>query len=292
MLSRKEVLIRQFSSDKESRKSSTGDETTILDSSTIPTYEEFTCKSKNKSLKKSAASNSPAIPALPKPRFLNSTQYSERSAIFTDDESSDSDTQKSASSDDDDESRTKGASKMAQSGMLKTPIRITAAAERLCNQMKTLGVSPLVDEYVHVEHKECQTSFEMVAHPSPPHILTTYESRTVKNTKILLINHQMMPKKPKKRVSMCVEDVPPEVAEKHWDDDENRLDVTSGKIFSLQPLKEGQCESEGELKGEHESSRSSLFFFSTFLNKKIEISYLDEGDWVIQGLDLIIFDNF
>jgi hypothetical protein len=146
---------------------------------------------------------------------------------------------------------------MAQTGMLKTPIRI--AAERLCNQMKTHGVSPLVDEYVHVEHKKCQTSFEMVARQSPPQILTTYENRAVKNTKILLINVQMMPKKhKKKRVSMCVEDVPPKVAEKHWDDDENRLDVTSGKILSLQPLKEEQCESEGELKEEHESSRSSL----------------------------------
>ena len=101
-----------------------------------------------------------------------------------------------------------------------------------------------------MEHKECQTSFEMVR--ESPEILTTYESRTVKNTKILLINHPMMPKsekeknKKKKRVSMCVEHVPADVAEKNWDDDENRLDVTSGKIFTLQSLKE-QRESEGYL---------------------------------------------
>lgn len=102
-----------------------------------------------------------------------------------------------------------------------------------------------------MEHKECQTSFEkirdsperVVEPEASGEILTTYESRTIKNTKVLLINHQMKPKK-KKRVSMCVEDVPVEIAEKNWDDDENRLDVTSGKIFTLQPLQEKR-ESEG-----------------------------------------------
>lgn len=286
-----------------------GDDTTILDSSTVPTYEEFSRKTINKNL-------------ITKVRNLNSTHYNEASSLMTDDES-----------DEDDE----------KSIVFRKPVITT---EKLCTALKQIQIQPnspsinqnkfsflhqlrtkqtIDEEYVQLAHKQVQTSFTnyetnviestssndenfglhlsksptqdievigdtFIVESSPevndnkenngpssflttplrltqkssicpksltvtspkllrlsesPQIMTTYEKVKVNEKNVVVINHQLVNnneriKKSRKRVSMCLDDVPTEIVEQTLDEDENRLDVTRGNIMTLESIYENE----------------------------------------------------
>lgn len=215
-----------------------------LDTSRLPSYEDF---------------------AKDKKRFLNSTRYSEHFTIMvTDDESDESD---------------KSVNTQTPTVALRQTQTQTPSYNNKENQTPTKSAIKIHskvqsdDEYVHVVNKACQTSFEHIEIEKPAFketqhqkysqifltqktqketlfqnkkVLTTEERFKVNEESILVINHQLKPpmNKIKKRVSMCIEDLPVEIVENNLDADENRLDCTNGRIFTLNPLSEN---SDGKL---------------------------------------------
>jgi hypothetical protein len=234
-----------------------------LDTSRIPSYEDF---------------------ATDKKRFLNSTRYSEHFTIMvTDDESDDSD--KSL------KTQTPVAIRQFQTQTPtyytnkenQTPIRLKSAIKI----QSKIPIAQSDDEYVHVEDKICQTSFELIEIDRPAvketpnqkysqiiltqktqketlyqnkKVLTTEERFKVNEESILVINHQLKHpiNKIKKRVSMCIEDLPVEVVENNLDADENRLDCTNGRIIALNPLNEN---SYGKLYLFNGAFKEAYYFF-------------------------------
>ena len=286
----------------------TGDDTTILDSSTVPTYEEFSRKKLNKNL-------------FTKLKNLNSTQYNELSSLMTDDES-----------DEDDKPQPIFRRPLISTeNVLSNQERITPNVNlRKVTQIK---VEKTEYEYIEVAHKQIQTSFtnydsviemsnenlnlylskselsnkndeseeeltnndvisetviespqeltskivddenlnrisNFITTPlrltqstsicpksfvkraeitSPkltrlsesPNIVTTYEKMKINEKNVVVINHQL-DKKNKKRVSMCIEDLPQDIVEHNLDEDENRLDVTRGNIVTLESIDENE----------------------------------------------------
>jgi hypothetical protein len=129
-----------------------------------------------------------------------------------------------------------------KSNLLTTPLRITESAS-ICPKSLT---KPSEDQ-----------SPKLIRLSESPNIVTTYEKVKIKQKNVLIINnkldkhHEVKPKC-RKRVSMCAEDLPPEIVEHNLDDDENRLDVTRGNIVILDSIHEND-------KGKLE--KRILFFF-------------------------------
>jgi hypothetical protein len=286
-----------------------GDDTTILDSSTVPTYEEFSRKTINKNL-------------ITKVRNLNSTHYNEAPSLMTDDESDEEDEKKLIFR------KPTISTEQICSALGKIQIQSNSPNinQNKFNRLKPEKIKRVIDdEYIQLEHKQVQTSFTTYANkvvestssndenfdlhlsrslarehaetviesspeikdtsnnnmdsflktplrltqatasicpkslvkpneitspkllrlPESPHILTTYEKVTINEKDVVVINHQLddcnrnkIKKTCKKRISMCLDDIPVEIVKQNLDEDENRLDVTRGNIVTLELINE------------------------------------------------------
>lgn len=155
------------------------DDTTILDSSTVPTYEEFKCKKK---LEKNRFF---------KLRYLNSTQNYEPSSILTDDDS-----------DENEENNYKNK---------QSPVKVAnnvIEKNKLCQEFEKLGIKKEIkspqsiedsEYYISVESKQIQTSFNDIKmnHDETTAINDTVESIDNSENKSLDIISETIIESPK-----------------------------------------------------------------------------------------------
>ena len=131
-----------------------GDDTTILDSSTVPTYEEFSRKTINKNL-------------ITKIRNLNSTHYNEPPSLMTDDESDEENEKKFVF-----RKPTISTEKLCSAlGKIQIQSNSPNINQNKFNHLKPDKIKKVIDEeYVQLEHKQVQTSF------------TVYENNVIEST--------------------------------------------------------------------------------------------------------------